>query len=191
MARVEEMVPFIIEFEAGVKAQGKSNEELWEMARKSGFANDPDDAGGATMVGVTIATYTQYRKANGMPAPSVAQLRGMKYAEWLDILKSMYWDRWKADEIASQGVAEMLVDWVWASGRYGITIPQKVLGVSVDGIVGKKTLEAVNGAEAAVLFAKIKAERVAYIDRICTARPVNRKYRNGWLRRINAIKFRV
>lgn len=190
MARVEEMVPFIVEFEAGVRAPGKGNEWLWETARKSGFADDPDDAGGATMVGVTIATYTQYRKAKGLPAPTVAQLRGMKYAEWLGILRTMYWDRWKADEIASQGVAEMLVDWVWASGRYGITIPQKVLGVGVDGIVGRKTLEAVNGADAAVLFARLRAERVAYIDRICAARPVNRKYRRGWLRRIDAIRFR-
>lgn len=190
MARVEEMVPFIMEFEAGVKAPGKSNEELLEMARRSGFANDPDDAGGATMVGVTIATYAQYRKAKGMPVPTVAQLRAMRYGEWLDILRTMYWDRWKADEIESQGVAEMLVDWVWASGKYGITIPQKVLGVGVDGMVGKKTLAAVNGADAAVLFARLRAERVAYIDRICTARPVNRKYRRGWLRRIDAIRFR-
>jgi hypothetical protein len=31
-------------------------------------------------------------------------------------LKSLYWDKWKADQIKSQSVANILVDWVWASG---------------------------------------------------------------------------
>lgn len=190
MARVERFVPFVIEFEAGVKDPKLGNAELWEKACNRGFANDPDDAGGATMVGVTIATYKEYCRSKGLPRPTVAKLRAMTYAQWLDILKSMYWDRWRADEIENQGVAEMLVDWVWASGKYGITLPQKVLGVAADGIVGAKTLAAVNTADAAELMGRLRAERLLFVERICTARPVNRKFRNGWVRRINAIRLK-
>ena len=41
------------------------------------------------------------------------------------VLKPHYWDRWKADDIKSQSVANILVDWVWASGAHGIKIPQR------------------------------------------------------------------
>ena len=48
----------------------------------------------------------------------------------------MYWDRWKADEIKSQSIADILVDWIWASEMHGIKIPHDVFGVIPDGIVG-------------------------------------------------------
>lgn len=190
MANVEKIVPFIIRFEAGVNHVGLTGEQLFEKARKTGYANDPDDLGGATMIGVTLATYTEYCRKKGYPRPTVERLRGMTYTRWLDILKTMFWDRWKADEIANQSIAEILVDWVWASGKYGITIPQQVLGVTVDGVVGPKTLAAVNAQNPAAFFARIMAERKAYIDRICASRPTNNKYKKGWLRRLNAITFK-
>lgn len=189
MAKVEKIVPFILRFEAGVVAPGLTNEQLFERARKTGFANDPDDLGGATMIGVTLDTYTAYCRRKGYPRPTVVRLHGIPYAQWLDILKTMYWDRWKADQISSQSVAEILVDWVWASGKYGITIPQRVLGVAADGIVGVKTLAAVNARSPERLFAEIMAERKAYIDRICASRPANNKFKKGWLNRLNAMRY--
>lgn len=190
MANVEKIVPFIIQFEAGVAPAGLTGAQLYEKAKRTGFANDPDDLGGATMIGVTIATYTEYCRRKGYTKPTVERLRNMTYAQWLDILKTMFWDRWQADQIANQSIAEILVDWIWASGKYGITIPQQVLGVKVDGVVGPKTIAAVNAANPADLFGKIRAERIAFINRICVSRPVNNKYKKGWLRRLNAITYR-
>lgn len=189
MANVEKIVPFIIQFEAGVSPAGLTGAALFEKARKTGFANDPDDLGGATMIGVTIATYTDYCRRKGYPKPTVERLRNISYAQWLDILKTMFWDRWRADEITNQSIAEILVDWVWSSGKYGVTIPQQVLGVTVDGVVGPKTITAVNAQNPATFFARIVAERKAYIDRICASRPTNNKYKKGWLRRLNALTF--
>lgn len=190
MANVEIFAPFVIRFEAGVTASNATGERLFEMARRTGFANDPDDLGGATMVGVTLATYAEYCRMNGLPCPTTDRLRGITYAQWRDILKTMFWDRWRADEITNQSVAEILVDWVWASGKYGISIPQRVLGVTVDGIVGPQTLCAVNRQSQSRFFERIMAERKAYIDRICAIRPANNKFKRGWLRRLNAITFR-
>lgn len=97
MADVKKLAPFI---------------QRWE----GGFVDDPDDLGGATNMGVTIATYKVYRKRKGLSEPTVDDLKHLSNNEWIDILKSLYWDKWKADQIKSQSVANILVDWVWASG---------------------------------------------------------------------------
>lgn len=191
MANVEKIVPFIIQFETGTTPAGLTGAALYEKARARGYANDPDDLGGATMVGVTIATYTEYCRRKGYPRPTIDRLRNMDYAQWLDILKTMFWDRWQADNIANQSVAEILVDWVWASGKYGITIPQKILGVTVDGVVGAKTIAAVNRQDARTLYNRIKVERRAFIERICASRPANNKFKRGWLRRLDALTFKA
>lgn len=190
MARVENIVPFILKWETGTTGIGLTNEQLFEKAKLKGFANDPDDLGGATMCGVTFATYTAYCSKKGYPRPTVVRLKALTYKEWLEILKTMFWDRWRADQINNESVALILVDWVWGSGKYGITIPQKAIGVTADGVVGQKTIAAVNARGPKQLFDLIKKERLAYIERICKSRPTNVKYKNGWLNRLNDIKFK-
>ena len=39
------------------------------------------------------------------------------------------------------------------------------------------------------LFDRFNAERAAYIERICIAHPANRRFKKGWLNRLNDIKF--
>ena len=170
MANSSKLIPFILQWEGG-------------------FVNDPDDLGGATNKGITIGTFTEYKKRKGQKAPTVEDLKNISDAEWHDVFKSLYWDRWKADEIKNQSVANIIVDWVWASGVHGIKRPQKLLGVASDGLVGPKTIAAINVADPRKLFDAIKADRAKFIDEICKARPKNEKYRKGWMNRINAIKY--
>ena len=166
MADYRKLKPFILKWEGG-------------------YVNDKDDLGGATNKGVTLATfrsvYGQGKTAN--------DLRNMTDQQWETIFKKHFWDKWRADEIEDQSVANILVDWLWASGSYGIKIPQRVLGVTVDGIVGAKTIAAVNAKDGKSFFKEIRQERVDFIDRICTSRPQNKKFRKGWLNRINALKY--
>jgi lysozyme family protein len=190
MARVESIVPFILKWETGTTGIGLTNEQLFEKAKLKGFANDPDDLGGATMCGVTLATFAEYCRRKGYPRPTIVRLKAIKYKEWLEILKTMFWDKWKADQISNESIALILVDWVWGSGKYGITIPQKAIGVTADGIVGPKTIAAVNAKDPKQLFDLIRKERLAYIERICRSRPTNLKYKRGWLNRLNDIKFK-
>lgn len=189
MAKVENIVPFILKWETSTTGPGLTNEQLFEKAKKRGFANDPDDLGGATMCGVTLATFTEYCRRKGYPRPTVARLKAITYKEWLEVLKTLFWDRWQADQIINASIALMLVDFVWASGTNGITVPQKAIGVVADGKVGPKTLAAINAREPKALFDLLYKERVAYINRICAARPKNLKYKKGWMNRLNDIKF--
>ena len=169
MADYKKLIPFILRWEGG-------------------FANDPADRGGATMKGITIGTFTTYRKSKGKPTPTVTDLKNISDQEWGDVFKSLFWDNWCADNIKSQSIANILVDWVWASGKYGITIPQKILGVAQDGVVGPKTLEALNARDADKLFAQLKQARINFVETIVKRNPSQKKFINGWKRRIYAIQ---
>ncbi len=157
----------------------------WE----GGFVNDPNDLGGTTNMGITLSTYTEYCRKKGYPKPTVIRLKNISESEWLDIFRIMYWDKWKADKINSQSVANILVDWLWNSGTYGIKIPQALVNVPNDGIVGPKTISAINAQNPRELFDRIKIARFDFIDSICKSRPANERYRRGWMNRINDLKF--
>ena len=158
----------------------------WE----GGWGNDPVDKGGPTMKGVTIATYTAYCSKKGWPIPTLKQLKGITKAEWEEIFKTMFWDRWKADQIKNQSIANLLVDWVWTSGIYGIKFPQRVLGVTDDGIVGEKTLAAINNhPNPKLLFTKLWERRKQHFTSIANSRPGNQKFLKGWLNRLNDLKY--
>ena len=188
MASIDKLIPFILKWEGG-------------------FVNDPTDRGGATNKGVTIATYEAYCRKKGLPRPTVEQLKNIPDAHWRDIIKTMFWDKWHADDIHSQKVANILVDWVWLSGVHGIKKPQALLGVKADGIVGNKTLSAVNCADPEELFAALYKERVKFINAIVArsvaayekkiGRPATEKellkhtqkrFAKGWLNRLAEIK---
>ena len=172
MADVNKLAPFILRWEGG-------------------FVDDPLDRGGATNMGVTIATWRQvgYDK-DGDGDIDVDDLRQLTTDDVISrVLKPHYWDRWRADEIHNQSLANILVDWVWASGAHGIKIPQRILGVTVDGIVGPKTLAALNNRPAEDLFYQIRQARLNFVAQIIRNNPSQKRFINGWKNRINAIKF--
>jgi len=160
----------------------------WE----GGYVNDPADSGGPTNQGVTLKTWQAYGyDKTGDGVIDEADLKRIRQEEIVEyILRPHYWNRWRADEIRSQAIANILVDWVWCSGKYGITFPQAILSVPKDGIVGTKTLAAVNNyPDQEALFEKIKQTRRAYFNMICIDRPANKRFLKGWLNRLNDFKW--
>lgn len=171
MADVKKLVPFVLKWEGG-------------------WVNDPDDLGEATNKGVTFKTYKQYCRIVGKPIPSIGDLRRLTDDEFADILKTLYWDKCKADFIESQSVANAIVDWAWHSGTgTAIKAVQEIVGVKVDGIIGNITLAAINSRSPLPLFGQIKQARIAYINRITNARPANQKFHRGWMNRINSLVY--
>jgi lysozyme family protein len=136
------------------------------------------------MKGVTLATYRKYFGKN----KNCKDLKAITNAEWDLIFKEGFWDRWKADDIESQAIANLLVDWCWASGVYGIKLPQRVLGVKDDGIVGKKTIAAINDyPDKKELFQKLWNRRKKHFQDI--AKNGKEKFLKGWLNRLNDFKY--
>jgi len=153
----------------------------WE----GGYCNVPGDRGGATKWGVTIGTYQSVYGSN----KTVEDLKAMTEQQWDDIFARLYWNKWRADEIQTQAIANLVVDFIWASGAYGVKIPQKVLGVKIDGIVGPKTIAAINSyPDQHELFAKLWHEREEFFQRIAS-KPTQKKFLAGWLNRLNGIRW--
>lgn len=152
--------------------------------------NDPSDRGGATNMGVTIGTWRQvgYDK-DGDGDIDICDLKLLTADEMIcRVLKPHYWDRWKADLIKSQKVANILVDWVWCSGVHGIKIPQRLLGIKDDGIVGDKTIEALNAQNPDKFFQAVFDARKKFLNDITISRPANKRFLKGWLNRLEDIK---
>jgi lysozyme family protein len=190
MAKIDVLLPFILRWEGG-------------------FVNDPADAGGATNKGVTIATWRNcgYDK-DGDGDIDVDDLKLLTTQDVRNrVLKPYYWDRWQADKIHSQKIANILVDWVWGSGKHGIVIPQRILGMVADGIVGEKTLAAVNFADPETFFNAVFKARVDFLNEIIInsiakyeakigrkateselMKYTNKRFLNGWMNRLNSIK---
>ena len=184
--------------------------KLYPIIKKweGGFVNDPADAGGATNKGVTLATYRNYCKLKKKPMPTIADLKAITDEIVVDILRVYYWNPCKADEIKNQSIANLIVNSVWGSGTGYIKKVQEVAGVKQDGIVGAKTLAAINGADQRDLFTRLWNRRKKFFDDITASsiaayerkigrkatetelmKNTNKRFLKGWLNRLNSFKF--
>jgi lysozyme family protein len=159
----------------------------WE----GGYVNDPSDSGGPTKMGVTIGTWRKIGYDKDMDGDIDANDVKLIDNKDFEIVLGKYWNEWRADKIKNQSIAELLVDFVWASGTWGIKIPQRVLGVDDDGVVGKQTLSAVNSyPDQKELHSKLINARLNFVDLICVRSPKNNKFKKGWKKRILSYKFK-
>lgn len=160
----------------------------WE----GGYVNDPKDRGGATNMGVTLATWRQvgYDK-DGDGDIDAQDIKLLTTTDFSAVLKQ-YWNRWQADNIINQSIANILVDWVWGSGAWGIKIPQRLLGLKQDGIVGSKTIAAVNkriSEDAEGFFKEIYQAREKFLTDIVKNDKTQERFIKGWLNRLKDFKF--
>jgi len=173
MANIQQLAPLLLKWEGG-------------------YVNDSADLGGTTNKGVTLSVWKQYGyDKNGDGKIDVEDLKLIDTNDVVErILRPHYWNRWKADRIRSQALANILVDWVWCSGRWGIVIPQRILKVEPDGVVGEITLAALNNhPDPKALFETIRQERRSFLEQITLSRPANRRFLKGWLNRLNDFRW--
>lgn len=187
MARIDGIVFHLLKWECGATpAQLRKYthpEALFDAIGRT--VCDPRDPGGHTHSGITLATWKTYGYDNdGDGDFDLADLRVMTYAQWLGIVRRGYWDRACADAIRSQGVANMVVDFMFTSGG-AARVVQRVVGTAADGVFGPKTVAALNARPAEGLFRDIRAARLQYYRRL----PAWKHFGRGWTARVMDLQF--
>lgn len=155
------------------------------LQMEGGYVNHPYDSAGPTNKGITIQTYRDYCGQD----KTIADLQNISYGTWQKIMKDLYWDKCRADEIESQSVAEILVDWCINSGMIGLREVQEIVGCKPDGICGPITLSLINTSDARSLFERIWSARKQFYTNIVKRNPSQKVFMNGWMNRLNSFKY--
>ena len=150
------------------------------LRHEGGYSDHPDDPGGATMMGITLATLAAWRGH----AVAKAEVRALSRAEVAAIYRARYWDAVRADQL-SAGLDLAVFDYAVNSGpSRAVRTLQKALGVAVDGRIGAQTLGAAHLKPPAEVIAALCAARLEFLEGL-SAFPV---FGRGWTRRVRDVE---
>lgn len=139
--------------------------------------NIPEDTGGRTKWGISEAANPDLWK-NGPPTEDAARKRFME----------RYVEGPRFDRIQNRRLREQLIDFGVHSGPAVATRKlQEILRVNPDGVIGPKTLAAVETADPVLLNNRLAIARLKLLGRIVTDRPNQAKFAAGWINR--AVEF--
>ena len=176
----------------------KSVEAIAEeiVSREGGYVNDPDDPGGATKFGVTIGTMRRLRRdLTGDGKVTTADVRALDRDLAKEIFIRDYFRRpriGELPEVLQASVFDMYVN----AGLAAVKILQRLLRdmgqpITVDGLIGPRTVEAAKIAWAAAPNYLADAYGIArrnYYYALADRRPASRKYarrrdggKGGWI----------
>ena len=165
-------VPFILRWEGGV-------------------ANDKADSGGLTNKGITFTTYQALSKPVLKKEPTKTNFLNMSASDAELIIRHFWNKATNNNGINSQKIAEAVTSWFWGSGRTGLMNFQRLLNnkfkaeLTVDGVIGNKTISRVNNINADRLFVEMIKARKQFFISLAEKRPKDKKFLNGWLNRLN------
>lgn len=142
------------------------------ISHEGGYSNHPDDPGGETMWGVTVAV----ARANGYAGP----MRSMPRETARAIYRSQYWDTVKADSMPFAVAFQVFDAAVNHGNGQAAKFLQRAAGVVDDGIIGPKTLAAVAARGAAAILLLFNSEREQFYTDLKTWP----SFGKGWSRRI-------
>ena len=151
------------------------------LRREGGFVDHPADRGGPTNFGITQATLSAWR---GRQA-TVNDVRLLPRAEARQIYADQFIVQPRFDKIADARLRHLVIDAGVHSGpARAAQWLQAAAGVTADGVVGPRTLAAVNTADARVLYNRFLAQRVRFIGRLITNDTRQAAFAAGWANRI-------
>ncbi|MGL5447078.1 MAG: glycoside hydrolase family 108 protein [Rhabdaerophilum sp.] len=150
------------------------------LRHEGGYADHPSDPGGATMMGITRATLADWRGRS----VSKDEVRALSRAEVAEIYRARYWNAVSGDALPA-GLDLVLFDYAVNSGPgRAVRTLQGLLGVAADGLLGPRTIAALDGQAMPSLIQDICNARRNFLRNLSTA-PV---FGRGWMRRVDSIE---
>ena len=150
------------------------------LKSEGGYVDHPKDPGGATNLGITLATLRDWRKA----PVSKADVKALTRAEAAAIYRANYWDRVRGDDLPA-GLDLVAFDAAVNSGVYrGAKWLQSAVGATADGQIGPKTVAAAAKADASAAIRRALQARKNFLLSLATWSTFGK----GWSNRLNSVE---
>lgn len=142
------------------------------LGHEGGYVNDPQDPGGETNWGVTVAV----ARAHGYTGP----MRELPAATAKAIYRKLYWDAVRADELPP-ALRYPVFDAAVNSGvSQSVKWLQRAVGTADDGRIGPQTLAAARAAQPDFAARRMLGQRLRFMAGLKTWP----RFSGGWARRV-------
>jgi lysozyme family protein len=155
------------------------------IRREGGFVNHPADKGGPTKYGITIRTLENWRRR----PVGVDDVRRLTKKESSLIYRHNYYAKPNIDKLPIE-LQPVVFDMAVNMGpKQAIKILQTVIvdylpGISIDGVIGSKTLDAIDELVSVISYRyfihQITEERIKFYRNIVKRDPSQIVFLNGW-----------
>ena len=159
-------------------------DDCFEMVLKheGGYVNDPRDPGGRTNLGVTQRAWESYWNRKS----SEEEMRKLTPNIVKPFYKAMYWDKIRGDDLPS-GVDYAAFDLSVNSGvGRASKYLQQIAGVTADGVIGPKSLEAIKSRDPKEMADALCDMRLDFLKRL----PTFETFGKGWSRRVAEVSVK-
>ena len=170
------------------------------LTNEGGFVDNPNDAGGATNFGISLRLLREipadrlrrYGIFDDPQTLNITTIRELTIDQAKLIYKGEFWDQAPFVDIRNPYLCNYIFDMAVLHGlSTAFRLVQRALWASKmkymtlldDGIMGSKTLRAINEAEPICLQKILMAERAGYMRLLVNDRPQEKEFLNGWLKR--------
>lgn len=153
------------------------------FSEEGGYVDDPRDPGGATNMGITMATLSAWRKH----AISTSDVMDLSQAEATKIYQEQFWDKIDGDELPS-GIDYAVFDFAVNSGPgRAAKALQGIVNLPEDGVIGAQTIAALSSHSPDAIINALCDARAAWLKGLSTAST----FGNGWLARVERVRSRA
>ncbi|HET7797367.1 MAG TPA: glycosyl hydrolase 108 family protein [Nevskia sp.] len=152
------------------------------LTHEGGYTNHPDDPGGPTNFGITIADYRRYVK----PDATADDVRAMPLGEAESIYRRRYWDAQRCDDLPA-GIDYAVFDYGVNSGvgRSAKVLRRVLRLANTSSKVTDEVVAAARAGDACEIVAAICDERLRFLKSLKTWDVFGK----GWERRVTEVKF--
>lgn len=151
------------------------------LKSEGGWSDNPADPGGATMKGITLVVYRNWKRN---PHLTKDDLKNISDQDVYDLYKQLYWDKIHGDDLPA-GIDYAVFDSAvnMGVGRASKLI-QEAVGVTSDGVLGPASLSAIQKADTKELIEKFSHLKESFYRSLATFQTFGK----GWLNRVAEVK---
>jgi len=159
------------------------------LVREGGYVDHPNDRGGPTNMGVTLATLAAFTGA----ATTADDVKALTRKMAGDVYRDMYW---RAPGFDQLGLTHVLTEMVFDAGVHhgpgrATKLLQSALGVTADGVLGPVTRSMAKTLPPIQLAARFMGARLEYLGKIVTNDPRQAVFAAGWMRRVAGLVYDI